>query len=116
MSSLFLRVGKDCLFSGGRRSMSEWAAEAGSRMGEKPPSRAKDNWRKGKVAQTACMSACKHLSTSLMQLLLEVEVRQLSLGALRQFNLDVEECEGSQWPTTKGKLSIPLRGWFELFA
>uniref|UniRef100_A0A663DJK3 Exocyst complex component n=1 Tax=Aquila chrysaetos chrysaetos TaxID=223781 RepID=A0A663DJK3_AQUCH len=27
----------------------------------------------GKVAQTACMSACKHLSTSLMQLLLEAE-------------------------------------------
>ncbi|XP_019408489.1 PREDICTED: exocyst complex component 6B isoform X2 [Crocodylus porosus] len=47
----------------------------------------------GKVAQTACMSACKHLSTSLMQLLLEVEVRQLTLGALQQFNLDVEECE-----------------------
>uniref|UniRef100_A0A8D2IS79 Exocyst complex component n=1 Tax=Varanus komodoensis TaxID=61221 RepID=A0A8D2IS79_VARKO len=47
----------------------------------------------GKVAQTACMSACKHLSTSLMQLLLEAEVRQLSLGALQQFNLDVAECE-----------------------
>nr|XP_009680153.1 PREDICTED: exocyst complex component 6B isoform X6 [Struthio camelus australis] len=47
----------------------------------------------GKVAQTACMSACKHLSTSLMQLLLEAEVRQLTLGALQQFNLDVEECE-----------------------
>ncbi|TRZ08964.1 hypothetical protein HGM15179_018143 [Zosterops borbonicus] len=48
---------------------------------------------KGKVAQTACMSACKHLSTSLLQLLLEAEVRQLTLGALHQFNLDVEECE-----------------------
>ncbi|KFW87738.1 Exocyst complex component 6B, partial [Manacus vitellinus] len=47
----------------------------------------------GKVAQTACMSACKHLSTSLLQLLLEAEVRQLTLGALQQFNLDVEECE-----------------------
>uniref|UniRef100_A0A8C8RXF4 Exocyst complex component n=1 Tax=Pelusios castaneus TaxID=367368 RepID=A0A8C8RXF4_9SAUR len=47
----------------------------------------------GKVAQTACMSACKHLSTSLTQLLLEAEVRQLTLGALQQFNLDVEECE-----------------------
>ncbi|XP_061439671.1 exocyst complex component 6B isoform X2 [Rhineura floridana] len=47
----------------------------------------------GKVAQTACMSACKHLSTSLTQLLLEAEVRQLSLGALQQFNLDVAECE-----------------------
>uniref|UniRef100_A0A3Q1MM70 Exocyst complex component n=2 Tax=Bos TaxID=9903 RepID=A0A3Q1MM70_BOVIN len=48
---------------------------------------------KGKVAQTACMSACKHLATSLMQLLLEAEVRQLTLGALQQFNLDVRECE-----------------------
>nr|XP_060635635.1 exocyst complex component 6B [Anolis sagrei ordinatus] len=47
----------------------------------------------GKVAQTACMSACKHLATSLMQLLLEAEVRQLSQGALQQFNLDVAECE-----------------------
>ncbi|XP_061024649.1 exocyst complex component 6B isoform X2 [Eubalaena glacialis] len=47
----------------------------------------------GKVAQTACMSACKHLATSLMQLLLETEVRQLTLGALQQFNLDVRECE-----------------------
>ncbi|KAJ7327342.1 hypothetical protein JRQ81_017101, partial [Phrynocephalus forsythii] len=47
----------------------------------------------GKVAQTACMSACKHLSASLMQLLLGAEVRQLSLGALQQFNLDVAECE-----------------------
>ncbi|XP_058049829.1 exocyst complex component 6B isoform X1 [Ahaetulla prasina] len=47
----------------------------------------------GKVAQTACMSACKHLSTSLMQQLLEAEVRQLSLGALQLFSLDVAECE-----------------------
>ncbi|XP_067560831.1 exocyst complex component 6B isoform X3 [Pseudorca crassidens] len=47
----------------------------------------------GKVAQTACMSACKHLATSLMQLLLEAEVRQLTLGALQQFSLDVRECE-----------------------
>ncbi|XP_015199336.1 exocyst complex component 6B isoform X1 [Lepisosteus oculatus] len=47
----------------------------------------------GKVAQTACMSACKHLSTSLLQLLLEAGVRQVSMGALQQFNEDVKECE-----------------------
>ncbi|XP_048406904.1 exocyst complex component 6-like isoform X3 [Stegostoma tigrinum] len=47
----------------------------------------------GKVAQTACMSACKHLSTSLMQLLLDAEVKQLSMGAIQQFNLDVIQCE-----------------------
>ncbi|XP_054656067.1 exocyst complex component 6B [Dunckerocampus dactyliophorus] len=48
----------------------------------------------GKVAQTACMSACKHISTSLMQLLLDPEVKQISMGALHQFNADVHECEG----------------------
>ncbi|XP_043919906.1 exocyst complex component 6B isoform X2 [Protopterus annectens] len=47
----------------------------------------------GKVAQTACMSACKHLSTSLQHLLLDTEIRQITMGALQQFNLDVKECE-----------------------
>ncbi|XP_035004410.1 exocyst complex component 6B isoform X3 [Hippoglossus stenolepis] len=47
----------------------------------------------GKVAQTACMSACKHISTSLMQLLLDPEIRQISMGALHQLNADVKECE-----------------------
>ncbi|XP_067380374.1 exocyst complex component 6B isoform X3 [Channa argus] len=47
----------------------------------------------GKVAQTACMSACKHISTSLMQLLLDPEVRQLSIGALHQLSADINECE-----------------------
>ncbi|KAM4536648.1 exocyst complex component 6B isoform 1-T1 [Odontesthes bonariensis] len=47
----------------------------------------------GKVAQTACMSTCKHISTSLMQLLLDPEVRQISMGALHQLNTDVRECE-----------------------
>ncbi|KAK1890015.1 Exocyst complex component 6, partial [Dissostichus eleginoides] len=46
------------------------------------------------VAQTACMSACKHISTSLMQLLLDPDVRQISMGALQQLNADVKECEG----------------------
>lgn len=44
------------------------------------------------------MSACKHLSTSLMQQLLEAEVRQLSLGALQLFSLDVAECERKDAP------------------
>ncbi|XP_061764702.1 exocyst complex component 6 isoform X6 [Nerophis ophidion] len=48
---------------------------------------------KGKVAQTACMSACKHLSTSLMQMLLDTELKQISMGAIQQFNLDVIQCE-----------------------
>ncbi|KAM7366535.1 hypothetical protein PAMP_015969 [Pampus punctatissimus] len=51
----------------------------------------------GKVAQTACMSACKHISTSLMQLLLDPEVRQISMGALQQLNADVKECESQNF-------------------
>ncbi|OXB67402.1 hypothetical protein ASZ78_010960 [Callipepla squamata] len=47
----------------------------------------------GKVAQTACMSACQHLSTSLMQMLLDTELKQISMGAIQQFNLDVIQCE-----------------------
>ncbi|XP_029465773.1 exocyst complex component 6 isoform X7 [Rhinatrema bivittatum] len=47
----------------------------------------------GKVAQTACMSACKHLSTSLTQILLDSELKQISMGAIQQFNLDVIQCE-----------------------
>ncbi|MGH0130700.1 UNVERIFIED_CONTAM: hypothetical protein FKN15_059197 [Acipenser sinensis] len=47
----------------------------------------------GKVAQTACMSACKHLSTSLTQMLLDSGLKQISMGAIQQFNLDVMQCE-----------------------
>ncbi|KAK0146570.1 Exocyst complex component 6 [Merluccius polli] len=47
----------------------------------------------GKVAQTACMSACKHLSTSLLQMLMDTELKQISMGAVQQFNLDVIQCE-----------------------
>uniref|UniRef100_UPI00358F2CF4 exocyst complex component 6B-like isoform X2 n=1 Tax=Myxine glutinosa TaxID=7769 RepID=UPI00358F2CF4 len=47
----------------------------------------------GKVAQTACMSACKHLASTLLQLLLNPEVKQLTMGAIQQFNLDLLQCE-----------------------
>ncbi|XP_041937892.1 exocyst complex component 6 isoform X3 [Alosa alosa] len=47
----------------------------------------------GKVAQTACMSACKHLASSLLQMLLDPDLKQISLGAIQQFNLDVIQCE-----------------------
>ena len=50
-------------------------------------------FQQGKVAQTACMSACQHLSTSLMQMLLDSELKQISMGAVQQFNLDVIQCE-----------------------
>ncbi|XP_043232074.1 exocyst complex component 6B-like [Amphibalanus amphitrite] len=46
-----------------------------------------------KVAQTACMSACQHIARGLLAVLLGEEVKQLSLGALQQLNLDVIQCE-----------------------
>ncbi|XP_076438800.1 exocyst complex component 6B-like [Babylonia areolata] len=46
-----------------------------------------------KVAKTACMSACQHIASRLMGFLLDNEIRQLSMGALQQFNLDIMECE-----------------------
>lgn len=47
----------------------------------------------GKVAQTACMSTCKHLASSLMYFLLDSNTRFVSMGAIQQFSLDVIQCE-----------------------
>lgn len=46
-----------------------------------------------KVAQTACHSACKHISNSLMNFLMQEEVKGISTGALQQFELDLIQCE-----------------------
>ena len=46
-----------------------------------------------KVAQTACLSACKHIASSLLNLLLEEKTKCMSWGALQQFNLDLIQCE-----------------------
>lgn len=46
-----------------------------------------------RVAQTACMSACQHIAKSLMAMLLSEDVKQMSLAALEQVNLDVMQCE-----------------------
>ncbi|KPM03414.1 Exocyst complex subunit Sec15-like protein [Sarcoptes scabiei] len=46
-----------------------------------------------KVAQTACLSACKFISSRLLNVLLEDEVKTISHGFLQQFNLDLMQCE-----------------------
>ncbi|KAK3881186.1 hypothetical protein Pcinc_011602 [Petrolisthes cinctipes] len=46
-----------------------------------------------RVAQTACMSACQHVAKSLMAMLLSEDIKQMSLAALEQVNLDVIQCE-----------------------
>ncbi|CAF1230429.1 unnamed protein product [Didymodactylos carnosus] len=45
------------------------------------------------LSQTTCLSACKHISTSLMNILLSQDVKAISPGALQQFSLDLIQCE-----------------------
>ncbi|XP_038070937.1 exocyst complex component 6B-like isoform X2 [Patiria miniata] len=47
----------------------------------------------GKVAQTACLSACKHLSQALMDFLLDNNIRLMTMGAIQQFSFDIIQCE-----------------------
>ncbi|OQR70166.1 exocyst complex component 6B isoform 1 [Tropilaelaps mercedesae] len=46
-----------------------------------------------RVAQTACMTACQHLSGKLLDLLRNEEVKAISTGAIEQFSLDLIQCE-----------------------
>ncbi|KAK4882101.1 hypothetical protein RN001_005420 [Aquatica leii] len=45
------------------------------------------------VAQVACKSACEYIADSMLELLLNEEVKQISMGALNQINLDLLQCE-----------------------
>ncbi|XP_071949285.1 exocyst complex component 6B-like isoform X1 [Antedon mediterranea] len=47
----------------------------------------------GKVAQTACLSACKHLANGLREMLLGKDSGRITIGAIQQFSLDVIQCE-----------------------
>lgn len=46
-----------------------------------------------KVAQEACKSACEHIAKSLLEFMLSEDVKQISVGALQQINLDTIQCE-----------------------
>jgi len=45
------------------------------------------------VAQEACRSACDHIAKSLLDFMLSEDVKQISMGALQQVNLDAIQCE-----------------------
>ncbi|XP_046981248.1 exocyst complex component 6B isoform X1 [Schistocerca americana] len=45
------------------------------------------------VAQVACKSACEHIAKSIMAFMLSDDVKQISMGALQQINLDTIQCE-----------------------
>ena len=46
-----------------------------------------------RLAGMACMSSCQHLARSIMNLLLDENVKALSNGALQQMDLDLVQCE-----------------------
>lgn len=45
------------------------------------------------VAQESCKAACEHIAKSLMGFVLSDNVKQLTMGALQQINLDTIQCE-----------------------
>ncbi|XP_066258160.1 exocyst complex component 6 [Euwallacea similis] len=45
------------------------------------------------VAQVACRAACEHIANSMFKMLMNDEVKQISMGALNQLNLDLLQCE-----------------------
>ena len=46
-----------------------------------------------KLAQMACMLHCQHLARSAMALLLQENVKAISMEVLQQINLDLVQCE-----------------------
>ncbi|KAJ9592812.1 hypothetical protein L9F63_015503 [Diploptera punctata] len=51
------------------------------------------DWLLAEVAQEACKSACDHIAKSLLDFMLSDDVKQISMGALQQLNLDTIQCE-----------------------
>lgn len=45
------------------------------------------------MAQEACKSACEHIAKSVLGFMLSEDVKQISMGALQQINLDTIQCE-----------------------
>jgi len=46
-----------------------------------------------KLAQMSCMSSCQHLARSLLNMLLDENIKAVSTGVLQQLDLDVVQCE-----------------------
>lgn len=66
-----------------------------------------------KVAKTSCMSACKHVATSLMNFLMDNNIKQVTMGALQQFNLDLIQCERKSYclQNLLAKTSLEIHVW-----
>lgn len=45
------------------------------------------------MALVACRTACAHIADSMLHMLMNEEIKQISMGALNQLNLDLLQCE-----------------------
>lgn len=57
------------------------------------------------VAQVACKSACCHIAKSILGILVSEDVKQISMGALQQVNLDTIQCE--QFAASEPVVGLP---------
>lgn len=46
-----------------------------------------------KVGRVACLHACQHVGQKMLPVLLDANVKQMTHGALMQFNMDILQCE-----------------------
>ncbi len=49
--------------------------------------------KQSKLAQTACISACKHVAQALMNQMINPDIKAINMGAIEQLNLDLLQCE-----------------------
>ncbi|XP_012286848.1 exocyst complex component 6B isoform X4 [Orussus abietinus] len=66
------------------------------------------------VAQVACKSACSHIAKSILRILISEDVKQISMGALHQVNLDTIQCE--QFAASEPVIGLPEGTLLQFFA
>ncbi|XP_046742540.1 exocyst complex component 6 isoform X2 [Diprion similis] len=66
------------------------------------------------VAQVACKSACLHIAKSIQEILISDDVKQISMGALQQVNLDTIQCE--QFAASEPVVGLPEGVLLQYFA
>ncbi|XP_043480263.1 exocyst complex component 6B isoform X2 [Leptopilina heterotoma] len=66
------------------------------------------------VAQVACKAACAHIAKSILDILVSEDIKQISLGALHQVNLDTIQCE--QFAASDPVKGLPEGALLENFA
>ncbi|KAG7197490.1 hypothetical protein KM043_013337 [Ampulex compressa] len=66
------------------------------------------------VAQVACKSACSHIAKAILGILISEDVKQISMGALQQVNLDTIQCE--QFAASEPIIGLPEGTLLQYFA